>query len=110
MPLVSLGKITVVSAGTPVQVSPTSINCNTVFFQALAHQKGPQIYVGFKDMDKKTLADVLQILEKTATPLQRLLDRWTITSSISLGPFDLSLFYIDADTSGDGLLVSYFAA
>lgn len=104
--LVSLGKIVVTTAGTPVQVVSGTTNCNTVYFSALSGQAGQQMYIGLKGLVKATLVGVLHILQKPlATPAT--LDQWAPGSGVSVGPIDLSTIYVDADTSGDGILVSY---
>jgi hypothetical protein len=104
--LVSLGKITVTTAGTPVRVAATVTNANTVFFSTLSTQVGQQIYIGLSGLVKATFVNVLKILQKPlATPAT--LDSWVVQSNVSMAAVDLSTIFVDADTSGDSVLVSY---
>jgi hypothetical protein len=104
--LVSLGKIVVASAGTPVQVSATSLNVNTAFFQVVSGQSGAQMYIGLLGLTKASLVKVLRVLQKPlATP--GINDSWTVQGTVTMAPIDLSAIYIDADTTNDALLVSY---
>ena len=106
--LVSLGKITVTTAGTPVQFTSTvNTNCNAVFIEyPFASQTGPNVYIGKVGLVKATLVGVWRklalVAAATAVP-----DHWDPQSNMMLGPFDLSAFYVDADASGDYILVSY---
>ena len=102
----TLGKIVVVAAGTPVRCSATSLNVNTAIFSTISGQSGQQMYIGVSTLVKATLVGVLKILQKPlATPTT--LDSWTAQHSTSQAAIDLSAIWLDADTSGDGLLVSY---
>ena len=106
MPLISLGKVTVVTAGTPVRFSSSTINCNVVYVSTITGQAGQQMYVGVSGIVKATLANVLRVLQKpVATPVT--LDSFTFQSNVSAGPIDLSTLFVDADTNGDAILVSY---
>jgi hypothetical protein len=109
MSLFSLGKITA-TAGTPVPLSVTSINVNAIYFQALSNNT-TYAYVGTKTMVRSTLVGVYrQIPAPTAaTGATIALPDWNLISSVFTGPFDLSQIYIDVDTTGQGLLVSYVA-
>ena len=111
MSLFSLGKITT-TAGTPVPLSAslTSINVNAIYFQALSTNTH-FAYVGTKTMVRATLAGVFrQIPAPTAaTGATIALPDWNLNSSVFTAPFDLTQIYIDVDTTGEGLLVSYVA-
>jgi hypothetical protein len=110
MSLFSLGKVTVTTPGTTVQLSATSINVNAIYFQALSGNT-KYLYVGTKTMVRATLAGVYrQIPAPTAaTGLTIALPFWDLVSSVFTGPFDLSQIYLDADNGTEGLLVSYVA-
>jgi hypothetical protein len=102
----TLGKIVVVTAGTPVRCIATSLNVNTVYFSAVSGQVGQQMYIGLVNMVKATLVGVLKIVQKPlATPTT--LDSWPVQHSVAPAGIDLSAVWIDADSNGDGLLVSY---
>ena len=109
MSLFSLGKITATS-GTPVPLSATSILCNALYFQALSNNT-TYAYVGTKSMVRATLVGVFrQIPAPTvATGATVALPDWALVSSVFTGPFDLSQIFVDVDTTGQGLLVSYVA-
>lgn len=112
MALVSIGKVTVTTAGTPVKLSAgtPSVNANAVYIQyPFTGNTGPQMYIGVAGLVKATLVGVLRILVRQAaatTPF----DKWDPQSSVNMGPFDLSALFVDADASGDFILVSYLAA
>ena len=106
MSLLSLGKVTVAAAGTPVRFSSVVINCNAVYISTIAGQVGQQMYVGLSGLVKATLVNVLRVLQKpVATPAT--LDSFMFQSNVSAGPIDLSTLFVDADTSADAILVSY---
>jgi hypothetical protein len=102
--LISLGLVIVTTAGTPVPVSATPLNCNAAYFTTVrASQSGQQMYVGVTGMNKSTLAGVMKVLEK---PTATAADSFQMTPKKGKALIDLSRVYIDADTSGDGILVS----
>ena len=101
---VSLGKIAVTTAGVPQQVVLVTTNCNVAYFQALSTNTG-KIYIGLSGLVKATLANVLRVLvPPPTTPLT--LDSWN-PQGITQAPIDLSTIFLDADTSGQGLVISY---
>lgn len=103
---VALGKKTVATAGTPVQVVLVTTNCNAVYFQALSTNTG-KVYVGLSGLVKATLVNVLRVLvNPPATPL--FLDSWS-PQGITIGPIDLVNVFLDVDTNGEGALISYLA-
>jgi hypothetical protein len=109
MALVSLGKVTVVTSGTPVQVSSTTLNVNTAYFQfPFTGNTGPQLYIGTSGIVIATLAKVLHILVKRAAATDPL-DYWQLQPEGAAGGVDLSQVFLDADHSGDFALVSYLA-
>lgn len=108
MALISLGKITVVTAGTPVKFTSSVTNANSIFIQyPFGSNTGPQIYIGAAGLVKATLVGVWRVLVKQAAATSPF-DTWNIVSRAP-GPFDLSTWFLDADASGDFALVSYLA-
>jgi hypothetical protein len=105
MPLFTLGKVTVTTPGTIVQLSTSVLNCNTAYFQALSSNTG-KIYVGVAGLNKATGAGLLRVIEPpTSSPTT--LDSWNPASGVSVAPIDFSKLYIDADNPSEGLLISY---
>ena len=103
----SLGKIVVASAGTIKQATTTTLNVNAIMFQTLTGQSGNQMYIGTSALVKSTLVGCLHILQKpVATPAS--LDYWIMQAQAGGDPIDLSTIWFDADTTNDGILVSYF--
>jgi hypothetical protein len=103
--LLPFAEVYVPSAGTPVQVSPATLNCNTVYFQALPGNSG-KIYIGLSNLNKTTLVGCLRVLvPPPATPPY--LDYWETGSKVAYAALDLKTIYIDADDSEDGVLISY---
>ncbi len=106
--LVSLGKITVVSAGTPVALSAgVTVNVNTLFIQAINTNTG-LTYVGLASMVRGTFSNVLRVIGKPSTTGN--IPDWTVGSFVSVSAIDLKALFIDSDVSGEGVLVSYLAA
>jgi hypothetical protein len=105
MALFSIGKKTVTTAGTPVQVIATSTNCTAAYFQALSTNTG-KIYIGAgAGLIKASFANVLRVIvPPPASPLT--LDSWN-PQGITMGPIDLSTIWVDSDNSGEGILVSF---
>jgi hypothetical protein len=107
MALVSLAKVTVTTSGTPVKVSSSSVNANTVFFQMpFTGNTGPYIYIGVAGIVIATLVSVLHILTKRVAATDPL-DYWMLQPNAGTGPIDLSTIFLDADHSGDWCQVSY---
>lgn len=87
------GKKTVLSAGTAVQLSATSVECKRIDITALPTNTNP-IAVG----SSTVLATVGSESGALISPL----------GSYTLYVTDLSLIYIDAQTSGEGVTYTYF--
>jgi len=103
MSMKSLGIITVATAGTAVAVSASSKPCSRINFQpikslASATANTGSIYICTKGGSRATATSVLYVL----APGQPA----AATSQFNAGD-DLSNYAIDADTNGDGCLVSY---
>jgi hypothetical protein len=91
------------AAGTPVQISVTPTPVNSIRFSVIAGGTGT-VYLGAVGMNKSTLAGVLrEFWPSTTGPgpddsfTLPVLDRETYT---------LSDYWVDANVSGKGLLVS----
>lgn len=102
---VSLGKVTVASAGTPVNVLVNyasdpdfdKFHANKVEIRALFSNATP-VYVGYQGMNKTTLENVIAVLPPNAV--------YALVEQNALNIINVSAFYVDADTSGDGVLVT----
>lgn len=107
---VALGKIPVPVAGTPVAVPvPPSINppsCHAVIIEALPGNTG-KIYIGLVGLNKTTLAQVLVVLP---IPTVNLLPTFSIALTVAGNAINLGQFYVDADISGEGVLISALVA
>jgi hypothetical protein len=101
MSAISLGKVTVTTAGNPVRVTATSTPCQSISLQALSTNTG-KIYVGnIQAMSKTTLVGVLGVI---AVPTSNALPSASI-SQMSPAGLDASSFWLDADNSGEGVVV-----
>lgn len=107
---VALGKIVVTVAGTPVKVPvPDAINppsCHAVIIEVLPGNTG-KIYVGLAGLTKATLAQVLVILP---IPTVNLLPTFSIALTVAGNAINLGQFFLDADISGEGVLISALVA
>lgn len=96
---VSLGKIEVAAAGTPVQITSTQAQANSIVIRALQANAG-ELYIGLSTMNNSTLADVIFYLTAGET--------WS-SGSLGLNDIDPSRLYIDCETGNtDGCLASLF--
>ena len=116
MPVLVLGKITVPLAGTPVALvstpqyqalgiqgmNPQFRTCQAILFQAWKNNTG-NAFVGREGMDKSTGADVSAVL---GTPTVNSIPAHGASNHLTPAGIDLSIYYLDADVSGDGILVS----
>jgi hypothetical protein len=102
----SLGKVVVATAGTPVQLSATSVPVTFIRCSAFAGATGAT-YLGGKGLNKATGAGVIKRFGPNPSGgtddsfLLPISDRET---------YNLSDFWIDAAVSGEGLIVSYGSA
>ena len=101
----TLGKITIVTSGTKVQITSAHVPVHAIFIQqnpANTHK----IFVGLSTMNQATLAGVLAILPPPTT---------TSFPAIAVSPIggpnalDLADIYVDVAAGGDGesVVVSY---
>lgn len=106
----ALGKIPIPNAGQPVQVvAPPSMNppsCHAVIIEALPTNTG-KIYIGLQDLDKVSLAQVLIILP---VPTVNLLPTFSIAVTVAGNAINIGNLWLDADNSGEGVLLSALVA
>lgn len=111
MAIHSLGKVTVGTPGTPVQVTinqavPNArLACNALMIQALPSNVG-KVYVGLVGLNKSTLAQAIAVL---ATPTLNTIPAYSATALNAPGGLNMVDFYVDADNVNDGVLVAYVA-
>ncbi len=106
MTLTSLGRVNVVTPGTPVRLTGnTSILASKLYFQVVPGLTGKG-YIGGSTMVKTTLSGVARILWPNASG--GISDQFFLESSSGNDSLVLSEYYIDMDVAGEGLLVSYW--
>lgn len=104
----SLGKVVVATAGTPVQAtvnqtSPTApLVCHAILVEVLPTNTG-KIYVGLVGFSKTTLVGALAILPPPTTNSYA---NWGGSVGFAPNAVEASQVYIDADNSGEGVLIS----
>lgn len=104
----SRGKVTVTSAGTPVRLTTNEstpsarLGCHAFMVESLSTNTG-KIFIGTSGMNKTTLAGVVAIL---AIPTSNILPVFTVGFSGAPNAFNLADYYVDADNSGEAVLVS----
>jgi hypothetical protein len=108
---VALGPTRSVVAGTPVPVAiPPELagrpTCHACLIEALPGNVG-KVYIGTTGLNKATLTGVLVVLP---TPTANLLGTFSIAVAQAANAIRLTDFWIDADTAGDGVLVSALVA
>ena len=101
----SLGKIAVSSPGTPVRVtSDTSIRAHRIRFAVVIGETG-RVFLGVEGMNKATGAGVVKEFWPTGAG-GGVADELVLESaSGELRPSD---YYIDANTAGEGLIITYW--
>lgn len=111
--LFSLGKITVPAAGTPVNVPvpvlpgagpavPPLSTVHAFVVEVLAGNTG-KIYIGVAGMNKTTLVGVIVVLP---VPTANLIPTFSVSLTAAANALSLSDLWIDADTNGEGVLIS----
>ena len=102
-----LGKITVATPGTLVQLSTnTSLRASKIYFQVIPGLTGKG-YIGKSGMVRATLANVIRVLWPNASG--GFSDSFFLESHQDADSLNLSEYYIDMDVAGEGLLVTYWA-
>lgn len=114
--LVGCGKTLVGVAGIPVQVNVPSVvagpghpgltSVHAIMIEALAGNAG-RVYIGVLGLDKSSLANCLVVLP---IPTANMLPTFSISLTTAANALSLSDLWIDADTPGDGVLVSAVVA
>lgn len=106
MTVTPLGKIAVTTAGTPVRVTATATPCYGLIVTPVAGNAGAT-HFGVSGLTKATLVGVIKtFLKPGATGVQ---DHLQITAPEG-NPLNAADFWVDAETNGDALLVSYVQA
>ena len=108
MPWLSIGKITVTTAGTPVRLTSTQSDatarypCHALLVQQIPGNTG-RLVLGVSGMNSSTYAGCLALL---GVPTNTILP--SANGGITHAPnaFNLADFYLDASVSGEGGLVS----
>lgn len=103
--------VVVAAAGTPVQVisfiTPVPrgdhVSIHGVMFQVLPSNTG-LVYVGRRGMNKATFAQLYAILP---IPTDNFLPTFSAALTISPNGLALEEFWVDADVSSDGVIVSF---
>ena len=106
MTLTSLGPVNVASPGTPVALStdPT-LRVSKLFFQSVPGLTG-KCYIGAPAMSKSSLSNVVRVLIPATNSATA--DQFQISSKDGRDSIYLNQYAIDADVTGEGLLVSYW--
>ena len=103
MQIVSLGKITA-TAGTPVQAVTASTLAHKIIVEPLVGNSG-KAYVGTSTLSVSTGAGLIKtFLPPAASGLN---DDWTLDAGRQGNPIDVSQFWFDVQTTGQGVTVSY---
>ena len=109
--MISLGKITVTTSGTIVRATSGLTNpaavlpCQSISFQALSTNAG-KIYVGLSTLVHTTLVGCLSVL---AVPTTNTLPAYVV-SSVSVAGVNGADYWLDADNSGEGVLIGLYVA
>lgn len=99
MPYKVIGKVTVPAPGTPVPLYAGSADfrCNAIVIQARSQNAGT-VYIGDKALNKGTELYAASLDAKQS---------YTIGAGGNGNVVDPSTIYVDADTAGDGVRVSF---
>lgn len=106
MQFVSLGKVTVATAGTPVQVSATRLMVRAVRFQTTNGNTG-LMYIGDATLVKATLVGVHRVLGIASATADAPVVEFGSQEIENGNAIDLSKFWVDAGVNGESVLVSY---
>lgn len=108
MPARSLGKVTVVTAGVPVRLTTNRTDpaqpykAHSLFVEQVTGNTG-KLYVGVSSsMNKTTLVGVVAVIPAPAGSLPFL----DMSDELAPNGIAVSEMWLDADTSGEGALVS----
>lgn len=105
----SLGKVTVATAGTPVQITSTHTTAQTIFFQQVTGNTGMIWICNCSDADTSTGEGVVATLPApvVAGGIDLALPYTTVNISGALEALNVSNFWVDADNDGESCQVSY---
>lgn len=104
----SLGKIAVPTPGTPVRVTDdTTIRAARIRFATVIGEAG-RTFVGVEGMNKASGAGVVKEFWPTGAG-GAIADELTLEAPSGAHPLRLADYYVDANTGGEGLIVSYWA-
>jgi hypothetical protein len=102
--IVSFGRITVPTAGTPVRITATATPIAELWATSYGTGTAIRMYVGLAGMTVATganvLGEVFPFAATTGAP-----DRWDVVSSDEGNPYDASNFWVDAATNGGSLYI-----
>lgn len=102
-----LGRVSVPTPGTPVQLTTNdAITASKIFFQVIPGLTG-KTYVGVPAMNKSTLASVARVLWPNATG--GFSETFYIETQDGEDSIRVADYAIDADVAGEGLLVTYWS-
>jgi hypothetical protein len=107
---IALGKLPVPTPGTPVRPTfPPTLSLHSVHAVTIVALPGNTgaVYIGVAGMNKTTLAGVLQILP---IPTINALPSFQASIAEAGNGISLDQLYVDADTAGEGVLVSAIIA
>jgi hypothetical protein len=106
MTMTTLGRVNVVTPGTPVPLATDpSITASKLFVQVIPGLTG-KMYLGARTMSKTTLAGVVRVLSPNASG--GFSESFFLESQDGADSIRLKDYAIDADVAGEGLLVSYW--
>lgn len=108
MTVTSIGKIAAATPGTPVRVTnDLEIFCHRIMFAVIPGNTG-KTYIGTAGMQKSTLTSVARVFTApNAGPQDGMI---LPPSGDGTNAYRLADFYVDSDTAGDGVLVTYWVA
>ena len=109
----SLGYVEVTTSGSPVRATVNApdpaelLPSHSVLFQQVSGNTGKVYVCSGSSADKDTGEGVVAVL---ATPSTNVLPSAAVTITNALNAINVADFWLDADTSGDKVLVSYVQA
>lgn len=113
MSVLSLGRITVASAGTPVQAtanqaSPASrLGAHSILFQRNITTETGRIYIQMGEFPVGTFVNTVGVL---APPSANTLAGFSITIVQAASGFNAADFWVDAENNGEGCIISIIRA
>ena len=106
MTVTTLGRVNVVTPGTPVPLSTDpNQHVSRIFAQVVPGLTGKG-YLGTSNMIRGTLAGVMRVLWPNSGG--GFSENFLIESADGSDALNLSQYFVDMDVAGEGLLVSYW--